>query len=136
MLGMKKLSKTKKLVAGVVDTNVRRGQERLAKMLGDKGLVSPTTLSMMGEMSDIYKAMAADVAKNPLRTISAESDLLRKYLALGTYTFSRAMGKDQDSVASPEADDRRFQAEDWSKHLPFDLLLQAYLINSKHFKIG
>jgi len=82
MLGMEKLSKTKKLVAGVVDTNVRRGQEKLAKMLSDKGLVSPTTLSMMGEMSDIYKAMAADVAKNPLRTISAESDLLRKYLAV------------------------------------------------------
>ncbi|MCL1484441.1 MULTISPECIES: class I poly(R)-hydroxyalkanoic acid synthase [unclassified Marinobacter] len=134
MLGMEKLSKTKKLVAGVVDTNVRRGQERLAKMLGDKGLVSPTTLSMMGEMSDIYKAMAADVAKNPLRTISAESDLLRKYLALGSYTFSRAMGKDQDAVASPESDDRRFQAEDWSKHLPFDLLLQAYLINSQAFQ--
>jgi len=82
MLGMKKLSTTKKLVAGVVGTNVRRGQEQLVKALGDKGLVSPTTLSMMGEMSDIYKAMVADVAKNPLRTISAESDLLRKYLAL------------------------------------------------------
>lgn len=126
--------KTKKSVLGSVSANVRRGQERLAKMLGDKNLVSPTTLTLLGEMTDISKAMVADVVKNPGRAASAEGDLLRKYLALGSYTLSRAIGKDKDSVASPEAGDRRFQAEEWSKHLPFDLLLQAYLINSQAFQ--
>ena len=135
MLGFEKLGKTRKLVTGVVDSNVRRSQEKLAKMLGDKGLVSPTTLSMMGEMKDISRAMAADVLKNPLRAAaSVDSDLLRKYLALGSYSFGRAVGKNPDAVASPTEGDRRFQAEDWSKHMSFDLLLQAYLINGQAFQ--
>ncbi len=38
-----------------------------------------------------------------------------------------------EPVAEPDPDDRRFMAEDWHRHLSFDVLQQAYLINSRAF---
>ena len=70
---------------------------------------------------------------HPLRFASAEIELGKKHLGLARYTFSRLTGKQPEPVAVPESDDRRFLADDWRKHVPFDVLQQVYLINSGAF---
>ncbi|WP_227515494.1 PHA/PHB synthase family protein [Marinobacter salinus] len=112
---------------------MRRSQEQLEKWLGDTGLMEDTKLATLTEMSDAYRAMAEDLLLHPLRFAGAELDLTRKHLALSYYTLARVVGKDREPVVEAERDDRRFQAEDWRKNLPFDVLQQAYLINSRAF---
>ncbi|MCL7945764.1 class I poly(R)-hydroxyalkanoic acid synthase [Marinobacter sp. ATCH36] len=133
MLGMDTLGKTVSQLVNRFESNVRQGQQSLEKWLGDTGVMDDAKLSTLSEMSDAYRAMAEDLLLHPIRFASAELDLTRKHLALGYYTLARLTGKDRHRAAEPDPDDRRFQAEDWHRHLPFDVLHQAYLINSRAF---
>nr|BBJ03656.1 class I poly(R)-hydroxyalkanoic acid synthase [Marinobacter nauticus] len=133
MFGLDLVSKTATQWVKAFDDNVRQGQQQLEKWLGDTGLVDDTKLSTLSEMSDAYRTMAEDLLLHPLRFASAEIDLAKKHLGLARYTLARLTGKPAGPVVEPDQDDRRFLAEDWQKHLPFDVLQQAYLINSKAF---
>lgn len=133
MLGMDLLRKTANQLVGTFETNVRQGQEQLEKWLGDNGIMEDTKLSTITEMSDAYRTMAEDLLLHPLRFASGELDLARKHMALGYYILVRLTGKEKEAVVQADHDDRRFQAEDWHKYLPFDVLQQAYLINSRAF---
>ncbi|MBN7769461.1 class I poly(R)-hydroxyalkanoic acid synthase [Marinobacter daepoensis] len=133
MFGLEFISKTASQLVNRFETNVRQGQQQLEKWLGDTGLIDDTKISTLSEISDAYRAMAEDLFLHPLRFVSAELDLTRKHLGLARYTFIRLSGKPTDPIAVPDPDDRRFLAEDWHKHLSFDVLQQAYLINSRAF---
>jgi polyhydroxyalkanoate synthase subunit PhaC len=133
MFGLDTLGKAVGQLVNGFETNVRQGQQQLEKAFGDAGVLDAATLSTITEMSDAYRTMAEDLLLHPLRFAGAELDLARKHAALGYYTLARLVGKDKKPVVEPEADDRRFQAEEWHKHLPFDVLHQAYLINSQAF---
>ncbi|HBM50434.1 MAG TPA: class I poly(R)-hydroxyalkanoic acid synthase [Marinobacter sp.] len=133
MLGMDYISKTAKQMMKAFDDNVRQGQQQLEQWLGDTGMVDHAKLSTLSEMSDAYRAMAEDLLLHPLRFASAEIELGKRHLGLARYTFSRLTGKQPEPVAVPESDDRRFLADDWRKHVPFDVLQQVYLINSGAF---
>ncbi|MFN2362353.1 MAG: PHA/PHB synthase family protein [Marinobacter sp.] len=133
MLGMDTLGKTISQLVNRFESNVRQGQQGLEKWLGDSGVMDDAKLSTLSEMSDAYRAMAEDLLLHPIRFASAELDLTRKHLALGYYTLARLTGKYRHPAAEPDPDDRRFRAEDWHRHLPFDVLHQAYLINSRAF---
>ena len=133
MFGLDTLGKAVGQLVNGFETNVRQGQQQLEKALGDAGVLDAATLSTITEMSDAYRTMAEDLLLHPLRFAGAELDLARKHAALGYYTLARLVGKHKKPVVEPEADDRRFQAEEWHKHLPFDVLHQAYLINSQAF---
>lgn len=133
MLGMDTLGKTVSQLVNQFETNVRQGQQSLEKWLGETGVMDDAKLSTISEMSDAYRAMAEDLLLHPIRFASAELGLARKHLALGGYTLARLTGRDRNPPAQPDPDDRRFQAEDWHRYLPFDVLHQAYLINSRAF---
>ena len=133
MFGLDTLGKAVKQLVNRFETNVRQGQQQLEKLLGDAGVMDDAKLSTLTEMSDAYRTMAEDLLLHPLRFAGAELGLARKHLALGYYTLARLTGKEKQPVAEPEPDDRRFQADDWHRHLPFDVLHQAYLINSRAF---
>ncbi|MDO6823445.1 alpha/beta hydrolase [Marinobacter sp. 1_MG-2023] len=133
MLGLNKLGKTANRLVSTFETKVRDGQQYLEKLVGDTGVMDHAKISTMSEMSDAYRTMAKDLLLNPWRFVGAELDLARKHADLGSYTFSRLTGVEKDPVAPPDIDDRRFNAEEWHKHLPFDVLHQAYLINSRAF---
>lgn len=133
MFGLDLLSKTASQLIDGFETNLRQRQQHMEQWLGDTGMVDDATLSTLTEMSDAYRTMAEDLLLHPLRFASAELDLGRKHLSLGYYTLARLMGREKPPVAQPEKDDRRFQADDWHKHLPFDVLHQAYLINTRAF---
>ncbi|MDK9557524.1 class I poly(R)-hydroxyalkanoic acid synthase [Marinobacter sp. M216] len=133
MFGLDLLSKTTSHLINGFETNFRQGQQQLEKWLGDSGVMDDASLSTLTEMSDAYRTMAEDLLLHPLRFASAELDLGRKHLALGYYTLARLTGREKQPVIEAEKDDRRFQADDWHRHLPFDVLHQAYLINSRAF---
>lgn len=133
MFGLDFVSKTATHLVKTFEDNVRQGQQQLEKWLGDTGMMEDTKLSTLSEISDAYRTMAEDLLLHPLRFASAEIDLARKHLGLARYTLTRITGKPVEPVAEPDPDDRRFMAEDWHKHLSFDVLQQAYLINSRAF---
>ena len=133
MLGLNKLGKTANRLVSAFETKVREGQQQLEKLLGDTGVMDHAKISTVSEMSDAYRAMAKDLLLNPWRFVGAEMDLARKHAALGSYTISRLTGLEKEPVAPADIDDRRFNAEEWHKYLPFDVLHQAYLINSRAF---
>jgi polyhydroxyalkanoate synthase len=133
MLGLDKFGKTANRLVSTFETKVREGQQHLEKLLGDTGVMDHAKISTMSEMSDAYRTMAKDLLLHPWRFVGAELDLARKHAALGSYTLFRLTGIDKEPVAQPDSDDRRFKAEEWHRHLPFDVLHQAYLINSRAF---
>ncbi|MGQ7300208.1 PHA/PHB synthase family protein [Marinobacter nauticus] len=133
MFGLDFVSKTATNLVKTFEDNVRQGQQQLEKWLGDTGMMEDTKLSTLSEISDAYRTMAEDLLLHPLRFASAEIDLARKHLRLARYTLTRLTGKPMEPVAEPDPDDRRFMAEDWHRHLSFDVLQQAYLINSRAF---
>jgi len=133
MLGLDLLGKTTSRLVNTFETKVREGQQQLEKLLGDSGVMDAAKLSTLAEMSDAYRAMAEDLLLHPLRFVGAELDLARKHAALGGYTLARLTGREKEQVAQADPDDRRFNAEEWHKHLPFDVLHQSYLINSRAF---
>jgi len=133
MFGMDTLGKTASQLINSFESGVRLTQQNLETWLGDTGVMDDAKLATMSEISDAYRAMAEDLLLHPLRFAGAELDLAKKHMALGYYTLARLSGKARNPVAEPESDDRRFQAEDWHKYLPFDVLHQAYLINSRAF---
>lgn len=133
MFGLDFVSKTATNLVKTFEDNVRQGQQQLEKWLGDTGMMEDTKLSTLSEISDAYRSMAEDLLLHPLRFASAEIDLARKHLGLARYTLTRLTGKPMEPVAEPDPDDRRFMAEDWHRHLSFDVLQQAYLINSRAF---
>ncbi|MBJ6137559.1 PHA/PHB synthase family protein [Marinobacter litoralis] len=133
MLGMDFFGKTASQLLKSFEPRIRDSQQQIETLLGDAGLMDYAKLSTLSEMSDAYRAMAEDLLLHPLRFASAEMDLAKKHLGLARYTLNRVLGKEVPPVAKPDPDDRRFLAEDWHKHLPFDVLQQAYLINSQAF---
>lgn len=133
MLGLDFISKTANQLVKSVEGNIRQGQQQVEKLLGDTGMIDDAKLSTLSEASDAYRTMAEDLLLHPLRFASAEIDLAKRHLGLARYTLARLTGKQPAPVALPAPDDRRFLAEEWQKHLPFDVLHQAYLINSKAF---
>ncbi|PSF04989.1 class I poly(R)-hydroxyalkanoic acid synthase [Marinobacter fuscus] len=133
MFGLDRVSKTASNLVKTFGDNVKQGQQQLESWLGESGMVDETKLSTISEMSDAYRTMAEDLILHPLRFASAELDLAKKHMGLARYTLNRLTGKQPEPVANPEPDDRRFMADDWRKHVPFDVLQQAYLINSKAF---
>lgn len=133
MLGLNKLGKASNRLVSTFETKVREGQQHLEKLLGDTGVVDHAKLSTLSEMSDAYRAMAKDLLLNPWRFMGAELDLARKHAALSSYALLEMTGRNKEPVAKADSDDRRFNAEEWHQHLPFDVLHQAYLINSRAF---
>lgn len=133
MFGLDTLGKAASQLVDALESQIRQGQQQLEKLLGDAGVLDEATLSTLAEMSDAYRTMAEDLLLHPLRFAGAELDLARKHAALGAYTLARLTGRDRSPVVEPEPDDRRFQSEDWRKHLTFDVLHQAYLINTRAF---
>ncbi len=133
MFGLDFISKTTNQLVKTFEDNVRQGQQQLENLLGDTGMIDDAKLSTLSEASDAYRTMAQDLLLHPLRFASAEIDLTKKHLGLARYTLARLTGKQPEPVTLADPDDRRFLAEDWQKHLPFDVLQQAYLINSKAF---
>ncbi|WP_372964589.1 PHA/PHB synthase family protein [Marinobacter sp.] len=133
MLGLNFFGKTADQFLKTFEPRIRESQQQIEKLLGDTGMMDYAKLSTLTEMSDAYRAMAEDLVLHPLRFASAEIDLTKKYLGLARYSFARIRGKQTEPAVMPAADDRRFLADDWNKHLPFSVLQQAYLINSQAF---
>jgi polyhydroxyalkanoate synthase len=114
-----------------LDEQFRQGPERIEKWLSQTGTVDETTASTLGDMANAYWALAANLATRPLQFLKLELGLMRSNARLGWYALNRMLGREARPVAEPFPDDRRFEAEEWTRYLAFDLLVQFYLIQSR-----
>lgn len=108
-----------------------RGTEQIEKWLSQTGAVDEAIASSPGDMVKACRALAANLAAQPLRVLNLELGLMRSNVRLGWYALNRMLGREARPVAEPFPDDRRFEAEDWTRYLAFDLLVQFYLIQSR-----
>lgn len=113
------------------DEQFEKGIERIEEWLSQTGAVDETTASTLGDMANAYRALAENLATHPLRFLNLELGLVRSNARLGWYALNRMIGREDTPVAEPYPDDRRFEGEDWQRHLAFDLLVQFYLIQSR-----
>ena len=63
----------------------------------------------------------------PQRLLELNARWAQDYFGLWNMFFRRVAGEEVDPVASPAANDRRFQSDSWSDKLAFDFLKQSYL---------
>lgn len=82
----------------------------------------------------IQKGMAgfwAGLMQNPEKAVTAQMDLMQKYMALAQYTMDRLNGKEGGTPLVPPDQDRRFRDKRWTENPLFDHLRQSYLLTGR-----
>ena len=111
--------------AGGADTEAGRCPAPGLGPAGAAGLADP--LHLTGAAGRLWARLAAD----PARLAGLGGDLARSWAALWTYGASRMIGIEAEPVARPDEGDRRFRDRAWDEIPCFDLMKQAYLVNSR-----
>jgi polyhydroxyalkanoate synthase subunit PhaC len=82
-------------------------------------------------IGDAFLQMTQRMLADPARLAEAQVGLWNGYMNLWQQTANKMMGQESESVAEPEADDRRFNDADWDENPVFDYIKQSYLMTSK-----
>ncbi|HWD66476.1 MAG TPA: class I poly(R)-hydroxyalkanoic acid synthase [Caulobacteraceae bacterium] len=72
----------------------------------------------------------AGLAARPERLLGAQVDLFGRYMDLWRASTRHAAGETTDPIATPAANDKRFNDPDWSSNPVFNVIKQSYLITS------
>ncbi|MBC6980852.1 class I poly(R)-hydroxyalkanoic acid synthase [Caulobacter sp. 17J80-11] len=88
--------------------------------------LTPDPFNVAPAMTEVMQGLAA----RPDRLMSAQADLLARYMELWGAASRRAMGGHPDPVIEPAKGDKRFNHPEWSENPVFDMLKQSYLITS------
>ena len=80
---------------------------------------------------DSFTAAWLDLLNNPERMAQAQANFLDAQNKLWSMALRRLNGEAVEPVVQPPKGDKRFMDEEWSKHAPFDILKQAYLVNAR-----
>jgi polyhydroxyalkanoate synthase len=86
------------------------------------------------EAAEIVKTLGFVAEKwlvDPQKAIEAQTRLGVQFLELWAATLRRMQGEDAAPVATPAAQDKRFQDPEWSRNAAFDFIKQAYLVTSR-----
>ena len=78
-----------------------------------------------------FMEMTQRMMADPGRLAQAQVDLWNSYVNLWQQTANRMMGQESETLAEPEADDRRFADAAWQENPVFDYIKQSYLLTSK-----
>jgi polyhydroxyalkanoate synthase subunit PhaC len=70
-------------------------------------------------------------AQHPDKLMEAQSRLWAQYGQIWSGMWARSLGQAFQPVISPSRTDKRFKDKDWSDHVGFDALKQAYLATSQ-----
>lgn len=116
---------------GAVDNVNWKVRSLVAGILGKSSLVNDAQLNTMLDMMGSYRAIAEQLARHPVRTTSAELELLKGHVALLRSSIAKLLGNSSQPVIEPARGDRRFEDRDWQENIVFDYLKQAYLLNSR-----
>ena len=91
---------------------------------------------MMGDMDPLnlaktYQELSLAMMKNPQSLFTKQAELAHDYMNLWTQFGKRMMGEDATPVITPDADDKRFKADEWQENIVYDLIKQSYLLSAK-----
>ena len=78
-----------------------------------------------------FMEMTQRMMSDPARLAQAQVELWNSYVDLWQQTANRMMGQESETLAEPEADDRRFADAAWQENPVFDYIKQSYLLTSK-----
>ena len=82
-------------------------------------------------LNDVLWQLGSRFAADPSPLASAWLDLAQSWGELYTYGAARMLGAQTEPVARPDGNDRRFRDSAWNDVPWFDILKQAYLVNSR-----
>ncbi|WP_417481713.1 class I poly(R)-hydroxyalkanoic acid synthase [Maricaulis sp.] len=82
-----------------------------------------------------FKEVWQHIATQPDLMMKAQAELAKGYLDLWTNTTRRVFDGPVEPAIEPEAGDKRWRSEDWTKNPVFDAIKQSYLMN-QHFMMG
>ena len=124
-------NKAMKKVIGIVDDVTWKSRTHLVNVLGNNTNINDAQLSTLMDMLGAYKSIVEQLAINPSRTFSKETDLLKNHVSLLRSSLMELIGLKGDTVIEEEKGDRRFKDKSWNDNPFFSYLKQAYLLNSK-----
>lgn len=78
-----------------------------------------------------FMEMTQRMLSDPARLAQAQVDLWNSHVDLWQQTANRMMGQGSETLAEPEADDRRFADAAWQENPVFDYIKQSYLLTSQ-----
>ena len=83
-------------------------------------------------LAKAYMDLSARLLASPYRLAQTQMAMMRDHMHLWQQTTLRRMGLPFHSVASPDADDLRFDDQAWEDNFLFDFIKQSYLITARH----
>lgn len=101
----------------------------MQEFLGRHSAQEVTDIDPLGVLP-AFAAWAEDLARDPSRLLEAQFNAWNAYMQIWQTTAQRMMGLEAPAAVDTPADDRRFQAEDWSKNPFFDYVKQTYLVTA------
>ena len=85
------------------------------------------------EMGKALVTIGTQLINDPAGAYAAWMDLTMKQFEVMIQSSRQASGLDYEMVIEPGRRDKRFAAEEWSKHAVFNAIKQSYLLNSSWF---
>ncbi len=79
-----------------------------------------------------YMDLSVRLLSNPFRLARTQMELMRDHLRLAQHSLLKGMGLSTHDIATPTADDPRFDDQAWSSLFLFNFLKQSYLITVRH----
>ena len=104
---------------------------RYARKTARKGIRFP---SEEFEVARAFMDLSARLLASPYRMAQTQMEMMRDHISLWQQSTLRTMGMPFEAVATPDADDARFDDQAWKDDFLFDFIKQSYLITARHLQ--
>jgi polyhydroxyalkanoate synthase len=108
-----------------------RSQKLVAEFLQNQASEGQTADMDPLKVGQAFLDMTARMMADPSKMFEAQAALWQDYMRLWQSTTQKLAGNSASPVIEPEADDRRFKAEEWQTNAMFDYLKQSYLLTAR-----
>ncbi|MBM3514941.1 MAG: class I poly(R)-hydroxyalkanoic acid synthase [Alphaproteobacteria bacterium] len=92
---------------------------------------SPLGMGDPLNVASAFMELTTRMLANPVQMVEAQMSLWRGTMDLWRNATLRMLGQPAETVAAPDAADRRFKDDGWSNNLVFDFIKQSYLLTSR-----
>ena len=104
---------------------------RYARKTARKGIRFP---SEEFEVARAFMDLSARLLASPYQMAQTQMEMMRGHISLWQQSTLRTMGMPFEAVATPDADDARFDDQAWKDDFLFDFIKQSYLITARHLQ--
>ena len=115
---------------------IQQFQHQLGRIINAANKTSQNTdaLAFATDLGTLFVKAAIGQLPQSKSNAQTFAKAMSDYACLWNYALLKGQGIDCEPVVSPESDDSRFAASQWSDSLWFDLIKQSYLVQSKLIK--